>query len=419
MAISICTRILIIILTCLSANHHALAQNQQPAKPWTGTLGDRTIIDEAGLREILRLHKKWMQTSGREGKKANFERANLVGANFQDADLREANFRQSNLSKADFQGAKPLEADFQGAQLFGTKFQGAKLNDAQFPRATISSVQFQNAVLWFANFSDATLFETNFQKAALEGASFERAVLLSVNFLQADLRTSFFDGARFELKPNCLPQIQSFPTVKGLSTLKYEKTPHALIELREALKKAGMRKQEREITYAIKHSGFLLGLKDGDWWTKAEVVAGYIAFDLTCQWGMSPERPLVILFCLMIILIFPYAFSIRQMKKMNGIWQVWIHDRMRQDLGKERPILLRSKKRDSIGYAIYFSILSAFNIGWRDLNVGNWIARIHPKEYNLRASGWVRVVSGVQSILSVYLLALTVLTYFGRPFESF
>ena len=30
---------------------------------------------------------------------------------------------------------------------------------------------------------------------------------------------------------------------------------------------------------------------------------------------------------------------------------------------------------------------------------------------------WVRVVSGVQSLLSVYLLALWVLTYFGRPFD--
>jgi len=33
------------------------------------------------------------------------------------------------------------------------------------------------------------------------------------------------------------------------------------------------------------------------------------------------------------------------------------------------------------------------------------------------ATGWVRVVSGVQSLISVYLLARAVLTYFGRPFE--
>jgi hypothetical protein len=42
---------------------------------------------------------------------------------------------------------------------------------------------------------------------------------------------------------------------------------------------------------------------------------------------------------------------------------------------------------------------------------------MQPCEYMLRATGWVRTVSGTQSLLSVYLLALWVLTYFGRPFE--
>jgi len=66
---------------------------------------------------------------------------------------------------------------------------------------------------------------------------------------------------------------------------------------------------------------------------------------------------------------------------------------------------------------LLFSLVSAFQIGWREFNVGNWITRLQPREYTLRATGWVRVVSGVQSLLSVYLLALWVLTYFGRPFE--
>ena len=68
-------------------------------------------------------------------------------------------------------------------------------------------------------------------------------------------------------------------------------------------------------------------------------------------------------------------------------------------------------------WSLYFSLLSAVHIGWRDLNVGNWIARMQPKEFTLRATGWVRVVSGIQSLIGVYLIALWALTYFGRPFE--
>jgi hypothetical protein len=77
--------------------------------------------------------------------------------------------------------------------------------------------------------------------------------------------------------------------------------------------------------------------------------------------------------------------------------------------------LLRGFSILSLG--LYFSFLSAFSLGWRDLTVGPWISRLQPREYILRATGWVRVVAGLQSLLSIYLLALWVLTYFGRPFE--
>jgi hypothetical protein len=78
-------------------------------------------------------------------------------------------------------------------------------------------------------------------------------------------------------------------------------------------------------------------------------------------------------------------------------------------------VLLRGVFVPLIG--LYFSLLSAFSLGWWELNVGTWIARVQPREYMLRATGWVRTVSSIQSLLSVYLLALWVLTYFGRPFE--
>jgi len=105
----------------------------------------------------------------------------------------------------------------------------------------------------------------------------------------------------------------------------------------------------------------------------------------------------------------------------DGIWKVWIPERVRSELGESEPkkLLICSKAIHIWGYGLYFSLLSAAHIGWRDLNVGNWIARIQPREYTLSATGWVRTVSGIQSLISVYLLALSVLTYFGRPFDQF
>jgi hypothetical protein len=56
-------------------------------------------------------------------------------------------------------------------------------------------------------------------------------------------------------------------------------------------------------------------------------------------------------------------------------------------------------------------------VGWRELKVGDRIQRLQAKEYTLHATGWVRTVSGAQSLIGVYLLAMWALTYFGHPFE--
>jgi hypothetical protein len=54
---------------------------------------------------------------------------------------------------------------------------------------------------------------------------------------------------------------------------------------------------------------------------------------------------------------------------------------------------------------------------FRRLHPGDWIRRLQTRDYSLEAVGWVRVVAGAQALLSVYLLAMWVLTQFGQPFE--
>lgn len=324
-------------------------------KHWTGKLGDGTEIDGDGLNKIIAEHDKWFQTGGEEGKKSNLQESTLIVANFQGANLSRANLQESYLKEA--------------------------------------------------NLKEAKLQGTNLHEAIFSGANLE--------------------GVIFEIKPNNLPDVPSIADTKNLSLLKYVNSPHALVELRTAFKKYGLRKQEREITYAIKHSGYENALKKGNLLKKIEVILGWLFFEKTCKWGMSPERPLFILLGLIFFFTFPYAQAISEdiygKEKTDGIWKVWIPDRMRDDFGKDKPKELLNSINPwfCIKTGIYFSILSAFNIGWRELNVGNWIARIQPYEYRLSASGWARSVSGIQSIISVYLLALSVLTYFGRPFESY
>ena len=218
----------------------------------------------------------------------------------------------------------------------------------------------------------------------------------------------------------------------------------ALFTLRESFKKSGSLQQEREITYAIRHTERLklwkndLTLRDEiqtskgiavlfrQWkvWEvlsrkiprKIESIFKLVFFELTTKWGMVPGRALCIIGLFMVLFAFPYCVAL-QCPAEDGIWRVWDKDRVRQNLGGKDPERITVGWRKALLLGLYFSLLSVFRIGWRELNVGNWIARIQSREYTLQATGWVRTVSGIQSLLSMYLLAMWALTFFGRPFE--
>lgn len=86
-----------------------------------------------------------------------------------------------------------------------------------------------------------------------------------------------------------------------------------------------------------------------------------------------------------------------------------------QTVDKER--LEAGNYWNAFWWAAYFALIYAVNIGFQQFTPGDWIRRMQAREYTLEAVGWVRVVAGVQSVLSVYLLAIWVLTQFGRPFD--
>ena len=61
------------------------------------------------LEQILEDHKKWLESNGKEGKRAdlikvNLQKARLWKANLKDVYLKGANLQKANLSKADLKG---------------------------------------------------------------------------------------------------------------------------------------------------------------------------------------------------------------------------------------------------------------------------------------------------------------------------
>ena len=289
----------------------------------------------------------------------------------------------------------------------------AQLNNANLKLAELNNASLELATLNNAYLSQAALNNADLSVADLNNADLGSASLTGARLAYADLTDAIYAPVSAAPDPNVAG-------IKGLPTVRIPRGDETgMVQLRDLLQKAGLRDLERQATFTIEY-----------WRTRYATVAERyfrtVAFEWTSGYGLYPGRALKIIAAIWLLLSPIYFWPIYLAPKgssTGGIYQVWPGDRI-ETSGEAVSLSSSSKvnrlKRGplaALGYAAYFSLLSAFYIGWRDLNVGGWIARIQPREYTLRATGWVRVISGVQSLLSVYLLAIWVLTYFGRPFQ--
>ena len=384
------------------------------------------------LEQVLAEHSRWAMSGGRVGKRADLCDAALEGSDLGEVNLLEANLSGAVLKRANLRQAGLMAANLTSAVLWSADLSQAILQEADLSGADLVSANLSGALLSFANLSGADLWRAN-----LSGATLFRANLSGARLEEADLAFVVF-----ELTPGSLPNTATAALARNLADMRYVETPMSLVQLREEFKKNGLRPQEREITFAIRRTQRRLS------WERAlnleselplarrlfdavEATFNFVVFEMTSAYGMSPGRPLRVLVLLILLFALAYALALQDPAGgAGGVWLVWSPDRIKREEGGSEPVLLTNVAwpdgpgprriltwRGVLGFAVYFSLLSAFRIGWRELNVGSWILRLQSREYSIRATGWVRVVAGAQSLLSVYLVALWVLTYFGRPFD--
>jgi uncharacterized protein YjbI with pentapeptide repeats len=419
------------------------------AQECDGPYKEMTLTPEE-LATVLSNHQTWLENDKKEDDKrranlcqANLQEANLYNTNLQGASLYQADLHKANLVQANLQEAILMRANLHKANLGRANLQKAILMEANLQQAFLPEANLQEAWLHRANLQRAGLHRVNLQKANLEHAYLQEAYLAETNLQQANLYKANLQGALYEPLPGALPVFWTLTDPHNhLDTLSFQRSPSGLIELREAFKKGGMRIQERQLTYAIEHTKQLLAW-DPSWnnryeedtrpWLeqlagKSESLFSYVLFELPSHYGMAPARALWALLGLIPAFALLYRIALQHVKSHSGLWMVVPADRLAPGRGKERIVRIRPHPTKTwrerlrgesclLCTSLHFSVLSAFHLGWRELNVGTWIVRMQPREYMLRATGWVRTVSGFQSLLSVYLLALWVLTYFGRPFE--
>jgi hypothetical protein len=406
---------------------------------------------EQELREVLAMNAPRERQVPKRGAKSSPPYPRFIApVNFCGADLRGVDFRGQRFTGASFRDARLDGAVFDGAQITNVDFRGASLKEANFRQAEIYDAKFERATLDDSDLAGAkvtasSLFYASLVRARLNGAHFREVDLRRANLREADLTDVQVNGANLEgtlLWGARLPREANWTGLKNLETVEFgygQEVDAQLAILRDDAKRRGLSQLHRLLTRRI-------------WWNRLED-AGLIervmlsmAFGITVDFGNDPWGALRLLVILIPYFALIYLFSVwrrwrfrlrsrfrrgawlgrscravvlwnQKVARNAGIWRVWSRDRL-TDLHQQKTLerlQTRQFYRAAL-WSLYFSLLSAFHIGWRDWNVGTWLQRMQPREYTLRPSGAVRTLAGAQALVSVYLLALWALCYFGNPF---
>jgi len=275
----------------------------------------------AELADVLRQHAKWLKDGGphnpqlsHDPRKADLCDANLIGVNLTNANLDHADLagaklmnasldrailtlanltyailKDAHLDSADLDDANLVNADLAGAHLMNASLHRTDLTLANLTYATLEDAHLDNAHLNNANLGGADL-----GGAHLTGAILKGGILTYANLGGADLGGADLAGAYLDFDPASPPKVvPGIYTARNLYLVKFRDQPAGLVKLRGEFKVLGMRTQEAQLTYAIRRSELSRQLEAGQYvhsWS--ERYFNSVCFDWTCEYGMSPSRPL-------------------------------------------------------------------------------------------------------------------------------
>jgi uncharacterized protein YjbI with pentapeptide repeats len=399
---------------------------------------------------VAEIRKGFKQLNGADLQRADLSGADLIEANLKEANLEEAildevNLRGANLRGAilgwstlvgaNLDGAYMKGADLEGAELAAASLKGSYLLWANLEGANLSGANLEKAFLDRSNLEGANLFGANLEGANLVNANLKKAALVEVNLKGAKLSGVDLAGAQYQPATGVSQEFLS--GLVGIRSIRFCPGEYAgLAKLRTAFKSAGLGGLERDATYALEFTRTRNALEnwnsvgnpscaliERDFITAVEGIFRLVFLEWTTGYGLFYARPILIFLGLIGIFTPVYLYPIMTVPKRSGhrggIYRILPEGRVRSKgkrfntANEQSVVRLYNRGIDAIWKAFHISVVSALCMVWRDLNVGTWITRMKPREYALRARGWVRVVSGVQSLFSVCLFAICVLTYFG------
>jgi hypothetical protein len=296
-----------------------------------------------------------------------------------------------------------------GRQLWLMLTDSRRTPPKNFRWGNIDAVNLDGAIL-----SGVDLQGVSARFSSMRGAQMVSTVLANADFLGADFSGVLYAPRETGTSPS-LPAVGGMAGVENLETIRFI-DPSSIYGLRAAFVKEGYRDAERRLTYTIEQAA-TDKVCSGVGRDRFQCFLRTVFMQWPTHYGLRPSRALQSILALVGLFSVLYLIALLRSSEPK-LWLVWHKERVAKQSGSDSPEPLHWNRHARLWplWALYFSIISASQIGWKEFTVGDWITRIQVGEYSVRATGWVRTVSGLQALISAYLLAIWALTYFGRPF---
>jgi uncharacterized protein YjbI with pentapeptide repeats len=381
----------------------------------------------------------------------------LKGADLTGADLTETDFTSANLDNADLSWTKMVATDFTYTEVSGVVLWYANFGPKVPPQySLIAGSEGLETIRWPGTF-DEIGYRNQLEGApqSVENTGIRPPHSLSEHWLlwlswnrerQAGQVHSWAENRNYlwtELK-NSLHSWKE----KGVPGSD-DQTGYQIIDIRHALTAAGYVQAESQANLAYKRH--------------TQSVLGMIVFDWTCEYGADPWRPLWIALWLAVIAVPVYRRGFLKRWLGSQLLKVETHGEKEVEtrLGNTRtrpkwrraipdePRLSRVAPRNFIEWlnekraeywlrfrqfvvsrwprllwearflksVLLFSLISMVNLGFEGLDFGRWVRNLTFCDYDLKARGLLRTAAGLQSLVGLGLLALSLLSFFGHPFE--
>lgn len=382
---------------------------------------------------------------------ATYLRMALAGSVLEGATLEDC-----TLNKVSFAGRDIRRIKFHGVKTAGLTFDATTdAEEAEFVDSDLTGADLSQAKLKSASFTGATkLAGARMIGSHLEGVNFER-----VNMDGADLSGAYLKDVGFD--PSALPSTDSVAHAHDLDTMLTWTSPQqqtedlgewkrrlaghspevfALEKLAEDLVKNGFIRQAQDVNFAMRraeqHHSWYQCSTGFDYSTIAPTssrrskqfeacflyTVRKVGLDWTVEFGRRPWRPLGILAVLSLVWIL-----------VLSIWLPFAPRRsvgfvVNTSAGPGKPILMRRLVRIAyprakrpfayIRIACAMTLASAFDLPFKDVDVGRWFRLVAAREYGFEIRGALRIWNGWFSLLCFYLLMIWILSYFQNSMFS-